>query len=130
MADQAEGVHAAKLVEGLLALLGVEVQQGLEIGAGGQLALEAELLGQLLVIIDLAVADHGAAGGVQGLPAALQVDDRQARVGHGPLDALTVDGFGADAVRAPVGDGPGHFPRGLGRARTDQSDDAAHQFTP
>ena len=64
VADQAEGVHAAQLVEGLLALLGIEVQEGLEVRAGGQLALEAVFLGQFLVVVDLAVADHRAAGRV------------------------------------------------------------------
>jgi hypothetical protein len=59
------------------------VEQGLEIRAGLQLVLEAERFDQLDVVVDLAVADDGRAAGVERLPAAFEVDDRQAGVGDG-----------------------------------------------
>jgi hypothetical protein len=67
-------------LKGPFSFPGVEVEEGLEIGAGVELILQAELFDQLEVVVDLAVADDRGAGGVQRLPAALQVDDRQARV--------------------------------------------------
>ena len=81
-ADQTEGIHAAQTLEGVRAFASVEMQQRLEVRAGGQLALQVEIAGQFQVIVDLAIADHRPASRVQRLPAALQVDDREPRVGQ------------------------------------------------
>ena len=56
------------------------MEEGLEIGAGVELILQAELFDQLEVVVDFPIADDRGAGGAERLPAALQVDDRQPRV--------------------------------------------------
>src|SRR5690606_38615949 len=123
-ADEAEGVHAAQAIEGSLAFLRVDVQQRFEIGASVEFGAELIFFGELNVIIDFAVADDRAACGVQRLPAAFEIDDREARVGEGVCRAL----FDADAIGAAVGDG---VDQRLRAARfTDDAGDAAHQRPP
>ena len=123
-ADQAEGVHAAQAVEGGGPFLGVEVQQGLEVRAGGELVLQVELLGQFDIVVDLAVADNGRARAMQGLPAACEVDDRQARMGERAARRLLHE----DAVRSAVLQG---FDHGAGRAAgAEHAGDGAHQAAP
>ena len=121
---QAEGVHAAQPQEGVGPFPRIEVQQGLEVGAGGQAPLQAVVPGELQVVVDLAIADHHRARGVQGLPAPLEVDDRQPGVGEGDPR----QGLGADAVRAPVQQGGDEV--GGGDLAVDHAGYAAHQPAP
>ncbi len=121
-AHEAEGVHAAQPIERRLALLGVDVEQGLEVRACGEPALQLELVDQLQVVVDFPVADHGRARRVQRLPAMLQVDDGQARVGQGGVG----QGLHPGPVGAAVGEGLDQGP-GLRLVRfADDARDPAH----
>ncbi len=121
--QQAQGVHAAQLGQGLRSHPAPQVQQRLEVRTGVQ-AGQAVLGDQFEVVVDFAVADHRGAGGVQRLPAALQVDDRQPRVGEGEAGA----GLGADAVGTAVGDGLDHPPHpAFVRRTTQHAGDPAHR---
>ena len=79
--DKAKGVHAPKALKGCRAFLGIEMQQGLKIRPRGQLVRQSEGLCQLEIVINLPIADDRTARPMQGLPAAVQVDDRQSRMG-------------------------------------------------
>jgi len=58
------------VIERRFAFLRIDVQQRFEIRAGAELAFELICLGQFYVIVDLAIADNGAARRMQWLPAA------------------------------------------------------------
>ena len=85
---------------------------------------QVEGFGQFQIVVDLAVADHRRAGPVQGLPAAVQVDDRQPRMGQGAAGRVLDE----HAVRAAMAE---RLDQGAGRAaRPQHAGDAAHQTAP
>ena len=100
------------------------MQKGLEVGACGQGALEAEFIGQLKIVIDLAIADHRRACSMQRLPAALQINDRQAGVCEGNAGQI----LHPDAVRTAMLE---RVDQSAGRDRPVQDAGyAAHQRAP
>ena len=128
---ECESEHAAQVLEQTIAVRFVQADDHFAIAHRHEsMAVRLELLAQLQVVVDLAVANQPdrALGIAQRLPPALQVDDRESPVSeHGaalPMDAL--------AVRTAMRKSAQHRGdvRALGIERPDDARDAAHQRSP
>jgi hypothetical protein len=127
---QREGEHAAQALDEARPPLQVGVGQHLGVRARAQPVTGGRELGvQRLVVVDLAVLDHGhpAVGGADGLVAVLEVDDRQPPGGEPDRPV----GPGAGAVGAAVEHLRVHRLEpvgvdGTGAVERQQAADAAH----
>ena len=124
---EAEREHAAQVLDQALAVAFVERDDQLAVAVGlERVAALLEVLAQLPVVVDLAVADHPdrAVGVQERLPAAFEVDDGQAPV---PEDRA-VGAVLPFAVRAAMAQRMQHARHGrlLGAVALDDARDAAH----
>ena len=117
---QREGEHAVQRREGVETIQRVGVQDGLAVGGRGEApAARLERRAQLDEVVDLAVGGEGEVAVDHRLVPALEIDDRQPRLGEpeGPGHVH------AQVVGAAVGERGGHAPqRALVGAAVPQQD--------